>query len=88
MDIAAATRNLALDANFYGFSRLYSILTAPRQPTIDFSWTGFSAHVVRFEEVLQGNLPKNINYTTSGLCSFDSGSVKPVIIHGKNLALK
>lgn len=88
MDIASATRNLALDAAFYGLSRLHSMLTAPRQPSMDFSWTGFSAHVVRFDEVLQGNLPANINYTTSGLCSFDSGSVKPVIIYGKNVALK
>ena len=88
MDIAAATRNLALDAAFYGFSRLHSALTAPRQPTIDFSWTGFSAHVIRFEDVLQGNYPANITYTTSGLCSFDCGLVKPVIIYGKNMALK
>lgn len=88
MDIPTALRNLAEDAAFYGLSRLHAQLTAPRQPSIDFVWTGFSGRVVRFEDVLNGNLPESVSYTTSGLCSFDCGAVKPVIIFARNLALK
>ncbi|KAL5520563.1 hypothetical protein ACEPAG_9787 [Sanghuangporus baumii] len=89
MDSQTALRNLAEDAAFYGLSRLHAQLTMPRQPNIDFAWTGFSGRVVRFEDVLQGNFPESISYTTSGLCSFDGGSVvKPVIIFARNLALK
>ncbi|KAI5119283.1 hypothetical protein M0805_008062 [Coniferiporia weirii] len=88
MDTRTALRNLAEDAAFFGLTRLYALLTAPRQPAIDFAWTGFSARVVRFEDVLQGNLPESVSYTTSGLCSFDCGAVKPVIIFARNIALK
>ena len=88
MDTRTALRNLAEDAAFYGLSRLHAQLTSPRQPAIDFAWTGFSGRVVRFEDVLQGKFPDSVSYTTSGLCSFDCGSVKPVIIFARNLALK
>lgn len=88
MDMQCALRNLAEDAAFYGLSRLHAQLTEPRQPRIDFAWTGFSGRVVRFEDVLKGNFPVSVSYTTSGLCSFDCGSVKPVIIYARNLAFK
>ncbi|KAH8115024.1 hypothetical protein DFH11DRAFT_1590989 [Phellopilus nigrolimitatus] len=88
MDGRTALLNLVEDAAFYGLSGLYAHLTAPRQPTIDFAWTGFSSHVVSFEDVLKGKLPESVSYTTSGLCSFDYGAVKPVIIWARNIALK
>lgn len=88
MNARTALRNLVEDAAFYGLSRLHAMLSEPVQPSIDFAWTGFSGKVVPFEDVLRGNLPESVSYTTSGLCSFDSGSVRPVIIYAQNIALK
>lgn len=88
MNARTALRNLVEDAAFYGLSRLHAMLSEPVQPSIDFGWTGFSGKVVTFEDVLRGNLPESVSYTTSGLCSFDSGSVRPVIIYAQNIALK
>lgn len=88
MDKRAALKNLAEDAAFYGLSRLHAMLTEPVQPSIDFGWTGFSGKVIQFEDVLRGKLPDSVSYTTSGLCSIESGSVRPVIIFAQSLALK
>lgn len=81
-------RALAEDAAFFGLSKLHTMLTAPRQPSMDLAWAGLSARVVCFEDVLRGNLPENVSYTTSGLCSFDCGAVRPVIIFARNIAIK
>lgn len=89
MDSRTAMLALADDAAFYGLDKLHSLITSPNKPNIDFSWTGFSGHVVSFDDVLRGSLPDSVSYTTSGLCSFDDGgSVKPVIIFAKNMALR
>lgn len=88
MDMSRALRALAEDAAYFGLSRLHAMLTGPKQPSHDLSWAGFSSRVVRFEDVLHGKLPENVSYTTSGLCSFDCGAVRPVVIFAQNIALK
>lgn len=88
MDERSAMLNLIEDAAFYGLSRLHALLTMPRQPTIDFAWTGLAKRIVSFEDVLKGNMSPFANYTTSGLCAFEGGSMKPVIIFAQNIALK
>ena len=88
MDESTALANLVEDAAFYGLSKLHALLITPAQPNIDFSWTGFAGRVVLFEDVLQGKLPETVSYTTSGLCSIEGGSVKPVIISARDMALK
>lgn len=88
MDAASATANLAEDAAYYGLSRLHALLTQPAAPRIDFSWTGFSGRVMSFEDVLRGNLPESVSYTTSGLCAFDGDSGKPVIIFARDIPVR
>lgn len=88
MDTKTALLNLIDDAAFYGLSKLHSLLKMPAQPNIDFAWTGFSGRVVSFDDVLKGNLPPLVSYTTSGLCSVEGGAVKPVIIFAQDIALR
>jgi hypothetical protein len=88
MTTRTAMLNLVEDAAFYGLTRLHALLMAPAPPKIDFNWTGFSSRVITFEDVLKGNLPESVNYTTSGLCSFEGGSGKPVIIFARNMPIK
>ena len=88
MSMKTALLNLVEDAAFYGLTRLHTLLTSPSPPKSDFAWTGFSSRIVTFEDVLNGNLPESVSYTTSGLCSFDGGSGKPVIIFARNMPIK
>ena len=88
MSMKTAMLNLVEDAAFYGLTRLHTLLTSPSSPKIDFGWTGFSNRVITFEDVLNSNLPESVNYSTSGLCSFDGGSGKPVIIFARNMPIK
>lgn len=89
MDERLALQCLADDAAFYGLARLHALLTKPRTPRFDLTWAGFSGRALTFQDLLSLELPPGVNYTTSGLCSFDeTSSGKPVVIYARDIPLR
>ncbi|TFK52633.1 hypothetical protein OE88DRAFT_1426660 [Heliocybe sulcata] len=89
MDAAYATRNLLVDADFYGLMGLKRLLTAPRLPPwLTLEWAGLAPEIVTLSEVLSNDLPPGVEYTSVGLSMKQDTKHLPVLVSARNVPLR
>ncbi|EPQ54438.1 hypothetical protein GLOTRDRAFT_139027 [Gloeophyllum trabeum ATCC 11539] len=89
MDVAYVTRNLLVDADFYGLTRLRRLLTAPSlPPSLSLEWAGLARQVVTLPEVISEHLPPGIEYVDGALYSEHHGNQLPVLVSARDVPIR
>ncbi|TFK52619.1 hypothetical protein OE88DRAFT_1734589 [Heliocybe sulcata] len=89
MDAAYVTRNLLVDADFYGLTGLKRLLTTPSlPPSLGLEWAGLARKIVTLPEVIGEHLPPGVEYVDGGLYSEEDGNQLPVLVSAKDVPIR
>ncbi|KZT25392.1 hypothetical protein NEOLEDRAFT_1148028 [Neolentinus lepideus HHB14362 ss-1] len=89
MDAGYVTRNLFVDADFYGLMGLKRLLTTPKlPPSLGLEWAGLARKIVTLSEVVSENLPPGVEYVDGGLYSEEEGNQLPVLVYARDVPVR